>query len=171
MFDVGFWEITIIGIVALVIVGPERLPGLARTVGLWLGKGRRMLSDVKRDIDRELKASEASSGLGSIKKDIEDAGKEVQKVSDSVRKESGADELKGSFKDTFKDVAPAGESLKQEFKDIEASASEVANQAEKAGKELDDQTDADAKASPESSSSPPARGNAQTKSGGDAAGS
>ncbi|MYH91702.1 MAG: twin-arginine translocase subunit TatB, partial [Gammaproteobacteria bacterium] len=60
MFDVGFWELTIIGVVALIIVGPERLPGLARTAGLWIGKARRMVTDVKRDIDRELKASELS---------------------------------------------------------------------------------------------------------------
>jgi len=58
MFDVGFWEIALIGLVMLVVVGPERLPKLARTAGLWLGRGRRMLSSVKAEIDRELKADE-----------------------------------------------------------------------------------------------------------------
>ena len=58
MFDVGFWELALIGLVMLVVVGPERLPKLARTAGLWLGRGRRMLSSVKAEIDRELKADE-----------------------------------------------------------------------------------------------------------------
>ena len=58
MFDIGFWELGLIGVVALVVIGPERLPGVARTVGKWLGKAKRVLSDVKADIDQELKADE-----------------------------------------------------------------------------------------------------------------
>ena len=58
MFDIGFWELGLISVVALLVVGPERLPGLARTVGLWLGKGRRMLSSIKDEIDREIKVDE-----------------------------------------------------------------------------------------------------------------
>lgn len=58
MFDIGFWELTLVAVVALVVVGPERLPRLARTAGLWIGKGRRVLASVKGEIDRELKAEE-----------------------------------------------------------------------------------------------------------------
>jgi len=58
MFDVGFWELALIGLVMLIVVGPERLPKLARTAGLWVGRGRRMLSSVKAEIDREIKAEE-----------------------------------------------------------------------------------------------------------------
>ena len=58
MFDVGFFELLIIGIVALLVVGPERLPKLARTAGMWLGRGRRFIGSVKEDIDREIKADE-----------------------------------------------------------------------------------------------------------------
>jgi len=58
MFDVGFLELVIVGIVALIVVGPERLPRLARTAGLWIGRARRTLSSVKAEIDRELKAEE-----------------------------------------------------------------------------------------------------------------
>jgi sec-independent protein translocase protein TatB len=56
MFDIGFWELTIIGIVALLVIGPERLPRVARTAGLWLGRARRFVSSVKADIDREIAA-------------------------------------------------------------------------------------------------------------------
>jgi sec-independent protein translocase protein TatB len=58
MFDVGFWELVMIGVVALVVVGPERLPRMARIAGLWLGRARRVLGSVKAEIDRELKAEE-----------------------------------------------------------------------------------------------------------------
>ena len=58
MFDIGFWEISLIFVVALIVLGPERLPRAARTAGLWVGKARQVLSSVKADIDRELKADE-----------------------------------------------------------------------------------------------------------------
>jgi sec-independent protein translocase protein TatB len=58
MFDIGFWELLLIGLVALVVIGPERLPKVARVVGLWVGKARNTLGSVKAEIDRELKAQE-----------------------------------------------------------------------------------------------------------------
>jgi sec-independent protein translocase protein TatB len=63
MFDVGFWELTIIALVALIVIGPERLPKVVRTVGLWIGRGRRLLADVKADIDKEIKAEELKEML------------------------------------------------------------------------------------------------------------
>ncbi len=58
MFDIGFWELTVIGVVALLVIGPERLPGVARTAGRWAGKARRYLSSVKADIDQEMRTEE-----------------------------------------------------------------------------------------------------------------
>ncbi len=58
MFDIGFWELALIGVVALLVVGPDRLPGLARTVGLWVGRIRRYVSTVRDDIEREIQADE-----------------------------------------------------------------------------------------------------------------
>jgi sec-independent protein translocase protein TatB len=58
MFDVGFWELTLIALVALLVIGPERLPKVARTAGMWIGRGRRLISSVKADIEREIKAEE-----------------------------------------------------------------------------------------------------------------
>ena len=84
MFDIGFWELTLIAVVALLVVGPERLPRLARTAGLWLGRARRFVTSVKADIDRELAAEELkktlakqaeSSGLYDI---IEDTKRSIQ---------------------------------------------------------------------------------------------
>ena len=58
MFDVGFWELAIIALVALVVIGPERLPKVARTTGKWIGRGRQIVSSVKADIEREIEAEE-----------------------------------------------------------------------------------------------------------------
>jgi sec-independent protein translocase protein TatB len=54
MFDIGFSELIVIGVVALVVIGPERLPRAARTGGLLLGRLQRYVSDVKADISREM---------------------------------------------------------------------------------------------------------------------
>ena len=73
MFDIGFWELTIIAVVALVVIGPERLPDVARSVGKWIGKARRFINQVKSDIDVEFrqeelkKALERDAGLDEIK--------------------------------------------------------------------------------------------------------
>lgn len=58
MFDFGFWELVAIGVVALLVVGPNRLPGLARQVGMWLGKTKRFVNSVRADIERELQSEE-----------------------------------------------------------------------------------------------------------------
>ena len=95
MFDVGFWELMLIGIVALVVIGPERLPGVAKTAGKWLGKGKRMLSDVKAEIDQEIKADE-------LKRIIE-----VQKQNKPLQEiiESAQDSVKDVKHDTKKMIA------------------------------------------------------------------
>lgn len=61
MFEWGFWEFVLIAVVALVVIGPERLPRVARVAGLWIGRARRSLSTVRDEINRELKADELKS--------------------------------------------------------------------------------------------------------------
>lgn len=63
MFDIGFFEIVFIFIVTLLVVGPEKLPRVARTAGLWLGKLRGFVSSVKADIDREIASEELKKAL------------------------------------------------------------------------------------------------------------
>ena len=73
MFDIGFLELAIIGLVALIVIGPDRLPGVARTAGKWVGRTRHFITQVKQDIDREIqqdelkKALERDAGLDEIK--------------------------------------------------------------------------------------------------------
>lgn len=84
MFDMGFTELMIIGIVALIVIGPERLPGVARTAGKYLGKLRRFMTDVKADVESELRADELREMLSkqqdeiqSLKEVVGDVAKEV----------------------------------------------------------------------------------------------
>ncbi|HEX4842354.1 MAG TPA: Sec-independent protein translocase protein TatB [Limnobacter sp.] len=58
MFDIAFSELLIIGVVALLVIGPEKLPKVARTVGHLLGKAQRYVSDVKSEINREMEIEE-----------------------------------------------------------------------------------------------------------------
>lgn len=73
MFDIGFSELIVIAIVALVVIGPERLPRVARTAGEWIGKAQRYVSQVKSDINREME-------LAELKKLQEEARKAAQSV-------------------------------------------------------------------------------------------
>ncbi|MCZ8097779.1 MAG: Sec-independent protein translocase protein TatB, partial [Burkholderiales bacterium] len=58
MFDIGFSEMLVLAVVALVVLGPERLPKVARQAGAWMGKLRRYVDDVKSDINRQMELSE-----------------------------------------------------------------------------------------------------------------
>jgi sec-independent protein translocase protein TatB len=58
MFDIGFWELAVIAVVALLVVGPERMPGLIRTSGQWFGRLQRMARELRAEIEREAVASE-----------------------------------------------------------------------------------------------------------------
>lgn len=86
MFDIGFWELTVIGVIALMVVGPERLPAMARTLGLWVGRIRRYVSHVRDDIEREIQAEELrelmkdSGNLNSIGESLTEAGKALNEV-------------------------------------------------------------------------------------------
>ena len=64
MFDIGFIELLLIGVVALVVVGPERLPKVASTLGRWVGRARHFVSNVKNDIDREMRQEQIREALG-----------------------------------------------------------------------------------------------------------
>jgi sec-independent protein translocase protein TatB len=100
MFDIGFWELTLIGVVALLVVGPDRLPGLARTVGLWVGRIRRYVANVRDDIEREIQADE-------LKKMLE--------------KTEDLDPLKEIVDETSNTIGVA----RKEIADVEKDASEI----------------------------------------------
>ena len=74
MFDIGFSEIVVIGVVALVVIGPERLPKTARTVGLLFGRLQRYVNDVKADISREMELDE----LRRLQSEMQGAARDLE---------------------------------------------------------------------------------------------
>ena len=71
MFDIGFSELVVIGAVALVVLGPERLPKVARTAGLLFGRLQRYVATVKADLNREMELSE----LSKVKQEVQEAAR------------------------------------------------------------------------------------------------
>ncbi|HRL36770.1 MAG TPA: Sec-independent protein translocase protein TatB, partial [Ottowia beijingensis] len=75
MLDLGISKMALIGAVALIVIGPEKLPRVARTVGTLLGKAQRYVSDVKAEVNRAMDLDE----LKKMKESVEEAGREVEK--------------------------------------------------------------------------------------------
>lgn len=88
MFDVGFWELSLIGIVALLVIGPERLPAVARTVGKWVGRANRFVANVKDDISKELKDEDLKRILAEQQKLADEYKKAAESVASSVNSET-----------------------------------------------------------------------------------
>src|SRR5690554_8134748 len=87
MFDIGFIELLICGIIALLVLGPERLPGAARAAGRWIGGARRMVGQITSELDRELKAEEMRTGLkkaGDV--GLDEVQKTVKAAPDEAKK-------------------------------------------------------------------------------------
>jgi len=94
MFDIGFSELFIIMLVGLLVIGPERLPKVARTVGAMVGRLQRYVNDVKADISREVELED----LRKMKAEFEEAARSVE--------QSVTDELRQTESDLNRSIAP-----------------------------------------------------------------
>ena len=121
MFDFGFSEMMIVGVVALVVLGPERLPLVARKTGEWIGKAQRFVAQVKSDIDRETELSEL--------KRIQDEAKNLaQDMKSAVEKEASG--IESSVKSAADAANAAGREAEQAFDAVKSEASGAASPAE-----------------------------------------
>ena len=136
MFDIGFSEILVIAVVALIVIGPERLPGVARTLGHLFGRMQRYVNDVKADIQREMELDE----LKKLRQDVEDSARSIE---DAAR----------SFESSVtKEVNAAQEELRALETLGDPSKEPVAQQSESSAS-----TAQSAQPSPESSPATPAK--------------
>lgn len=85
MFDFGFWELALVMVVVLLVVGPERLPRLAAQAGHWFGRAKRTLTAFRADIESEIRASELKemlekqqSEIGELKSILKDTQREIE---------------------------------------------------------------------------------------------
>jgi sec-independent protein translocase protein TatB len=110
MIDFGFDKIALIGAVALIVIGPEKLPRVARTVGALFGKAQRYVADVKAEVNRSIELEE----LKKMKTQFEDAARDVQQsVRQEVDQASAAFEqnwssISGSVRDSTSDTSTLG---------------------------------------------------------------
>jgi len=132
MFDIGFSELLVIGVVALIVIGPERLPRVARTIGHLMGRMQRYVADVKADIDREVELEElrkmrdsvqqaATSIESSVQSELTKAETDLNQAAQSA---AGAEGTSTSSADA--QVSPAQQSAPaiEEKKEAVASAIE-----------------------------------------------
>ncbi len=89
MFEGSFWELSLIFVLALVVFGPERLPGLARSVGLWVGRARCMLRNFNEQIERELAAEEMKRAAAAARGEVEATVADVKKTASETVKHDG----------------------------------------------------------------------------------
>ena len=91
MFDIGFWEICLIALVGLIVIGPEKLPKAARIAGFWVGKSRNMVASVKTEIKEELQAEEMrqilkdQSGVEEFQQIVEKSTDTVNEISSQIK--------------------------------------------------------------------------------------
>jgi sec-independent protein translocase protein TatB len=97
MFDIGFSEIVVIAVVALIVIGPERLPKAARTLGHLFGRLQRYVNDVKADINREMELDElrklktqVQTAAADLKSSVENAARDVETGVRNVERELNA---------------------------------------------------------------------------------
>ena len=90
MFDFGFWEIAIIGVITLIVVGPEKMPSLARKAGLYFGKLNRFFSKVKSDINEEIRLDEIKEQMSMDEEKIiiSEVSDDIQSSVDSLKEEN-----------------------------------------------------------------------------------
>ncbi len=90
MTGIGFFEILLIGVVGLLILGPDKLPGALRTMALWIGRFRRSFDDIKRDIEKEIGADEIRRQLRNeaIMEKFQDGKKQITDTVNSAKKQT-----------------------------------------------------------------------------------
>ncbi len=140
MFDVGFPEVMMIGAVALIVIGPERLPDVARKVGRWVSKIQRFVKGVRSDVARELESGELKALIGDqrnqineLREMVKDATKDIEKTtSDAVKDaESSFNEIQQNVSETSEVSETSAEADKASLAIDDPGADASANQSEK----------------------------------------
>ncbi|SHE63503.1 sec-independent protein translocase protein TatB [Modicisalibacter ilicicola DSM 19980] len=130
MFDIGFLELLIIGVVALLVLGPERLPKAARTAGLWIGKIKRTVSGMQREINAQLEAEELRQKLEEHQKSINSGLDRTRKNVESYIESSGAEADPQKTPQARDDTSPPAQADRQPNAEAASSASAEAAEHE-----------------------------------------
>ncbi|MBE0403907.1 Twin-arginine translocation protein TatB [Halomonas citrativorans] len=141
MLDIGFLELMLVGVVGLLVLGPERLPRAARTAGLWVGKIKRTISGMQREISAQLEAEELRQTLNEQQKTINDSLKNAKKDVESIldAPSSRSTSSSASQSETEQRVAQASAQLDEAQREVNEAASHTSNEPLKATSKKDSQ--------------------------------
>ncbi|MDN7133868.1 Sec-independent protein translocase protein TatB [Halomonas sp. MC140] len=145
MLDIGFLELMLIGIVALLVLGPERLPRAARTTGLWIGRIKRTVSGMQREISAQLEAEELRQKLNDQQKKLNDSLQQAKLDVESIVDTPATTRAKSTST-----AAPPSETPHA------TQQSETQKRAAKASSHLDDALETVREETPTPSPAPPA---------------
>ncbi|AMD01998.1 Sec-independent protein translocase protein TatB [Halomonas chromatireducens] len=109
MFDIGFLELLILGVVGLLVLGPERLPKAARTVGLWVGKIKRSVSSMQREISSQLEAEELRQKLKEQQSKLDESLDRAKRDVESIAKPYSTSTPSRHANEKAEPDSPAGE--------------------------------------------------------------
>ncbi|MEM7563405.1 MAG: Sec-independent protein translocase protein TatB [Pseudomonadota bacterium] len=132
MFDMGFTEVMLIGVVALVVIGPERLPGVARTAGKYFGRLKRFVSTVRADVEQELRADELREILSKQQKELDSLKNTINETGQELE-----EEMSGRDKSTPKHPDFAPETFNPDYDAAETDKSESVSSADAAATPTD----------------------------------
>ncbi|RUR27634.1 Sec-independent protein translocase protein TatB [Vreelandella nanhaiensis] len=136
MLDIGFLELMLIGVVGLLVLGPERLPRAARTTGLWIGKIKRTVSGMQREISAQLEAEELRQTLKEQQKTLNDslkkAKQDVESIAEPTRSSGAAPTFSQARQETAEQetqrrVAHASAQLDDALQEVNDTAPEPAS--------------------------------------------
>src|SRR5690554_4701903 len=127
MFDISFTELMLIGVIALVVIGPERLPRVARTVGHLLGRAQRYVGDVKSDIQREMEVDQLKDLKGQMEEAAKSVKTSVKDATDTLR--DPLEDARKALRETTESVESLAKATQDELNEL----SDVATKTDPAG--------------------------------------
>jgi sec-independent protein translocase protein TatB len=129
LFDVGFQEVVLIGVIALLVIGPERLPTVARSVGRWVGKMQRFVAGVKRDLQSELNTDEVRKLLNSQEDQIRELKEMVNETRSDFEKtaRSASSDISSGMDQAVEQVRDAASTVKKNNDDVAAAINDTSD--------------------------------------------
>jgi len=130
VFDIGFSELLVIAVVALVVLGPERLPKAARFAGLWVRRARNQWDSVKQELERELQAEDIKRQMQDVRQSMKDTESQLRASGEAVRREATQAQQHGdALADEVRAPTPAAAQTPPHLADAPSASPDATSEA------------------------------------------